>query len=287
MTEIKTERERLPRWMKTQLPKGENYSKVKRLIADHHLNTICTSGNCPNKGECWNAGTASFMILGEKCTRNCRFCYVINAVPEPVDWLEPLRLAKTIQTLQLKHCVVTSVTRDDLPDGGAEFWATTIRKIKELNPDTTIETLIPDFNANPEYLQKVIDAAPEVISHNMETVRRLTPKVRSTARYDRSLKVISIISEAGIVSKSGIMVGLGETEEEVVETMHDLRSAGCKVVTIGQYLQPDSNLLPVQEYITPEIFENYHREGMKMGFSYVESSPLVRSSYHAERHVNG
>lgn len=287
MTEIKTERERLPRWMKTQLPKGENYSKVKRLIADHHLNTICTSGNCPNKGECWNAGTASFMILGEKCTRNCRFCYVINAVPEPVDWLEPLRLAKTIQTLQLKHCVVTSVTRDDLPDGGAEFWATTIRKIKELNPETTIETLIPDLNANPEYLQKVIDAAPEVISHNLETVRRLTPKVRSTARYDRSLQVISIISNAGIVSKSGIMVGLGETEEEVLQTMRDLRAAGCKVVTIGQYLQPDSNLLPVQEYITPETFEKYRTEGMKMGFSYVESSPLVRSSYHADRHVNG
>lgn len=287
MTEIKIERERLPRWMKTQLPKGENYSKVKRLIADHHLNTICASGNCPNKGECWNAGTASFMILGEKCTRNCRFCYVINDVPEPVDWLEPLRLAKTIQTLQLKHCVVTSVTRDDLPDGGAEFWATTIRKIKELNPKTTIETLIPDLNANPEFLQKVIDAAPEVISHNMETVRRLTPKVRSTARYDRSLQVISIISNAGIVSKSGIMVGLGETEEEVLQTMHDLRAVGCKVVTIGQYLQPDSNLLPVQEYITPEVFEKYRIEGMKMGFSYVESSPLVRSSYHAERHVNG
>ena len=287
MTEIKIERERLPRWMKTQLPKGENYSKVKRLIADHHLNTICASGNCPNKGECWNAGTASFMILGEKCTRNCRFCYVINDVPEPVDWLEPLRLAKTIQTLQLKHCVVTSVTRDDLPDGGAELWATTIRKIKELNPKTTIETLIPDLNANPEFLQKVIDAAPEVISHNMETVRRLTPKVRSTARYDRSLQVISIISNAGIVSKSGIMVGLGETEEEVLQTMHDLRAVGCKVVTIGQYLQPDSNLLPVQEYITPEVFEKYRTEGMKMGFSYVESSPLVRSSYHAERHVNG
>jgi lipoyl synthase len=287
MTEIKTERERLPRWMKTQLPKGENYSKVKRLIADHHLNTICTSGNCPNKGECWNAGTASFMILGEKCTRNCRFCYVINAVPEPVDWLEPLRLAKTIQTLQLKHCVVTSVTRDDLPDGGAEFWAITIRKIKELNPETTIETLIPDLNANPEYLQKVIDAAPDVISHNMETVRRLTPKVRSTARYDRSLQVISIISNSGIVSKSGIMIGLGETEEEVIQTMRDLRAAGCKVVTIGQYLQPDSNLLPVHEYITPEVFEKYRTEGMKMGFSYVESSPLVRSSYHAERHVNG
>lgn len=287
MTELKTERERLPRWMKSPLPKGENYMKVKRLIADHHLNTICTSGNCPNKGECWNAGTASFMILGDKCTRNCRFCYVQNDVPDPVDWFEPLRLAKTIQTLALKHCVITSVTRDDLADGGAEFWATTIRKIKELNPETTIETLIPDFNANPELIQKVIDAAPDVISHNMETIRRLTPKVRSTARYDRSLKTISIISAAGIVSKSGIMVGLGETEEEMLQAMDDLRAAGCKVLTIGQYLQPDSNLLPVQEYIAPEIFEKYRNEGMKRGFSYVESSPLVRSSYHAERHING
>ena len=285
MTELKTERERLPRWMKSPLPKGENYMKVKRLIADHHLNTICTSGNCPNKGECWNAGTASFMILGDKCTRNCRFCYVQNDVPDPVDWFEPLRLAKTIQTLALKHCVITSVTRDDLADGGAEFWATTIRKIKELNPETTIETLIPDFNANPELIQKVIDAAPDVISHNMETVRRLTPKVRSTARYDRSLKTISIISAAGIVSKSGIMVGLGETEEEMLQAMDDLRAAGCKVLTIGQYLQPDSNLLPVQEYIAPEIFEMYRLEGIKRGFSYVESSPLVRSSYHAEKHV--
>ncbi|MDD2306899.1 MAG: lipoyl synthase [Prolixibacteraceae bacterium] len=287
MSELKTERERLPRWMKSPLPKGESYLKVKRLIADHHLNTICTSGNCPNKGECWNAGTVSFMILGDKCTRNCRFCYVQNDVPEPVDWFEPLRLAKTIKTLELKHCVITSVTRDDLADGGAEFWATTIRKIKELNPETTIETLIPDLNAQPEHLQKVIDAAPDVISHNMETVRRLTPKVRSTARYDRSLQVISMISAAGIVSKSGIMVGLGETESEVLQTMDDLRSVGCKVLTIGQYLQPDSNLLPVQEYITPETFEKYRTEGMKRGFSYVESSPLVRSSYHAERHVKG
>lgn len=286
MSELKTERERLPRWMKAQLPGGESYSKVKRLIADHRLHTICTSGNCPNKGECWNAGTASFMILGDKCTRNCRFCYVKNELPDEVDWFEPLRLAQTIQTLGLKHCVVTSVTRDDLPDGGAGFWATTIRKIKELNPGTTIETLIPDFNANPEYLQKVIDTAPEVISHNLETVRRLTPKVRSTARYDRSLKVLEMISNAGIVSKSGIMVGLGETEAEVLQTMDDLRSVGCKVFTIGQYLQPDSNLLPVQEYIVPELFEKYRVEGLKRGFSYVESSPLVRSSYHAERHVN-
>jgi len=287
MTEIKTERERLPRWMKSELPKGESYSKVKRLIADHHLNTICTSGNCPNKGECWNAGTASFMILGDKCTRNCRFCFVRNEVPDPVDWMEPLHLAKTIKTLELKHCVITSVTRDDLPDGGASFWASTILKIKELNPGTTIETLIPDFHANAELIQKVIDARPDVISHNMETVRRLTPKVRSTARYDRSLQTIRIISEAGIVSKSGIMVGLGETEAEILQTMDDLRAAGCKVLTIGQYLQPDANLLPVHEYIQPELFELYRIEGLKKGFSFVESSPLVRSSYHAERHVNG
>ena len=285
MTELYTKR--LPRWMKAQLPKGESYLKVKRLIADHHLHTICTSGNCPNKGECWSAGTASFMILGDKCTRNCRFCFVQNDVPEAVDWMEPLRLAKTIQTLQLKHCVITSVTRDDLADGGAEFWAATIRKIKELNPQTTIETLIPDFNARRELIEQVIHAGPDVISHNMETVRRLTPKVRSTARYDRSLRVISIIAEAGIVPKSGIMVGLGETAEEVFQTMDDLLGAGCKVLTIGQYLQPDTNLLPVVEYIRPEIFDLYHQEGMKRGFSFVESSPLVRSSYHAERHVNG
>lgn len=284
---MKIERERLPRWMKSPLPSGENYSKVKRLINDFHLNTICTSGNCPNNGECWNAGTASFMILGDKCTRNCRFCYVQNDVPDPVDWLEPLRLAKTIRTLNLKHCVITSVTRDDLADGGAEFWATTIRKIKELNPDTTIETLIPDLNADPELIRMVAEAGPNVISHNMETIRRLTPKVRSTARYDRSLQVISIISTAGIVAKSGIMVGLGETEDEVLQTMDDLRAAGCKVLTIGQYLQPDSNLLPVQEYIKPETFEMYRLEGMKRGFSFVESSPMVRSSYHAERHVQG
>ena len=280
-------RERLPAWMKSPLPKGENFSKVNNLIAENKLNTICSSGNCPNRGECWNAGTASFMILGDKCTRNCRFCFVQNDIPEPVDWMEPLRLAKTIQKLKLKHCVITSVTRDDLKDGGAGFWATTIRKIRELNPHITIETLIPDFNADLDLIQKIVDAGPDVISHNMETVRRLTPKIRSTARYDRSLKVISIISESGIIAKSGIMVGLGETEEEILQTMDDLRADGCKVLTIGQYLQPDANLLPVKEYIKPEIFEKYRTEGLKKGFSFVESSPMVRSSYHAEKHVNG
>jgi lipoyl synthase len=287
MSETRIIRERLPAWMKSPMPKGENFSKVNNLIAENKLNTICSSGNCPNRGECWNAGTASFMILGDKCTRNCRFCYVLNDIPEAVDWLEPLRLAKTIQTLKLKHCVITSVTRDDLKDGGAGFWALTIRKIKELNPRITIETLIPDFNADPELIQLIIDADPDVISHNMETVRRLTPKVRSTARYDRSLKVISIIAQSGIVSKSGVMVGLGETEDEILQTMDDLRGVGCKILTIGQYLQPDVNLLPVTEYIKPEVFEKYRAEGIKKGFSFVESSPLVRSSYHAEKHVNG
>ncbi|OFX33128.1 MAG: lipoyl synthase [Bacteroidetes bacterium GWF2_42_66] len=280
-----TGRQRLPRWMKSPLPSGENYSKVKRLIAEHRLHTICTSGNCPNKGECWNAGTASFMIMGEKCTRNCRFCYVKNLIPDPLDWEEPRRLAETIRTLGLKHVVITSVDRDDQPDGGARFWAETIRKVKEINPGTTMETLIPDFNGREELVQKIIEAGPEVISHNLETVRRLTSKVRSAARYDRSLKVLQFVANAGIVSKSGIMLGLGEKPDEVLETMDDLCSVNCKVLTIGQYLQPDSNLMKVEEYIRPETFEFYREEGMKRGFSHVESSSLVRSSYHAEKHV--
>jgi lipoic acid synthetase len=286
MTVISEKRGRLPEWMRSTLPGGENYSKVKRLITQNSLNTICVSGNCPNKGECWSAGTASFMILGDKCTRNCRFCYVKNLVPDPVDWNEPLRLAETIRTLGLKHCVITSVDRDDLPDGGAAFWSVTIRKVKELNPETTMETLIPDFLAKRELVQQVIDARPNVISHNLETVRRLTPKIRSTARYDRSLKVISYIAESGIVPKSGLMLGLGETPEEVMEAMDDLKGAGCKVLTLGQYLQPDPHLMKVEEYITPDQFKMYRKEAYHRGFRYVESSPLVRSSYHAERHVN-
>lgn len=286
MTIFSEKKGRLPEWMRSTLPSGESYSKVKRLIAENGLHTICVSGNCPNKGECWNAGTASFMILGDKCTRNCRFCNVKNLVPDPVDWDEPLRLAETIRMLGLRHCVITSVDRDDLPDGGADFWAATIRKVKELNPETTMETLIPDFMAKKELVQKVIDARPNVISHNIETVRRLTPKIRSTARYDRSLKVISYIADAGIVSKSGIMLGLGETPEEVLEAMDDLKEAGCKVLTLGQYLQPDPHLMKVEEYITPDQFKLYRKEAYHRGFRYVESSPLVRSSYHAERHVN-
>ncbi|MFA6401556.1 MAG: lipoyl synthase [Salinivirgaceae bacterium] len=277
--------QRLPHWMKAQMPKGKTYSQVFNLIHEHKLNTICTSGNCPNKGECWNAGTASFMILGDKCTRNCRFCSVLNQIPEKVDWDEPLRLAKTIQTLKLKHAVITSVTRDDLADGGAGFWATTILQIKEVNPTITIEALIPDFNGDFKLVQQVMNANPEVISHNLETVERLTPKVRSTARYSRSLKVLEYIAASGITAKSGIMVGLGETSIEVIKTLADLKAVGVKVVTIGQYLQPNSHLLPVVEYITPEQFKIYETGGLKMGFAFVESSPLVRSSYHAERHA--
>ena len=277
---------RLPDWMKTPLPSGKDYIALKNLAINQQLNTICVSGNCPNKAECWGSSTASFMILGEKCTRNCRFCDVKNMIPDPVDWKEPLRLAETIQALKIRHCVITSVTRDDLPDGGAAFWALTIKTIKEENPGVTIETLIPDFHAKAELIQQVVNAKPEVISHNMETVRRLTPKVRDIARYDRSLKVIEIIAASGIVPKSGIMVGLGETGEEVIETMDDLLKVGCKVLTIGQYLQPSAHHLKIEEYVKPEVFIKYREAALSKGFSMVESSPLVRSSYHAERHIH-
>lgn len=283
---MNTHTRRLPDWMKTPLPSGNDYITVKNLAAKQQLNTICVSGNCPNKAECWGAATASFMILGEKCTRNCRFCDVKNMIPDQVDMEEPYRLAETIQALKIKHCVITSVTRDDLDDGGSAFWGLTIRIIKEINPEITIETLIPDFYARPELIQKVIDARPEVISHNMETVRRLTPKVRDVARYDRSLKVIRIISDSGIVAKSGIMVGLGETESEVFETMDDLLKVGCKVMTIGQYLQPSPHHLKIEEFVKPAVFIKYREAALEKGFSMVESSPLVRSSYRAERHIH-
>jgi len=271
--------------MKVPLPQGENYSRVKHVIKEHQLNTICSSGNCPNKGECWNAGTASFMIMGEKCTRNCRFCDVDNLIPDPLDWEEPARLAETIKTLKLNHCVLTSVARDDLKDGGARFWATTIKMVKLHNPETTMEVLIPDFDGHADHLHWVIEARPEVISHNLETVRRLTPLVRNNAYYDRSLEVIRMIAASGIVAKSGIMLGLGEREEEVLESMKDLREAACKVLTIGQYLQPASHLKKVENFVHPEVFEALRIKGLEMGFSHVESHPLVRSSYHAEKHV--
>lgn len=285
MTEMKA-RERLPRWMKMQMPKGESYSRVKNLVAQHQLHTICTSGNCPNIGECWNRGTATFMILGDICTRNCKFCGVTTGKPLPPDPQEPGRIAQSVSMMQLKHAVITSVDRDDLPDLGAGFWAQTIREVKKQNPATSIEVLIPDFQGKAEFIQKVIEAAPEVISHNMETVERLTPQIRSAAKYRTSLEVIRLIASSGIVAKSGVMLGLGETEDEVMEVIDDLRSVGCKVMTIGQYLAPTLSHIKVVEYISPEQFERYQTIGLEKGFSFVESSPLVRSSYRADAHVN-
>jgi lipoic acid synthetase len=276
---------RLPKWLKMQRANGENYSRVKHLVERNHLHTICTSGNCPNIGECWNSGTATFMILGDICTRACKFCATRTGKPCPPDMDEPQRLAESIKTLGLRHCVITSVDRDDLPDGGSGFWAETIRKIKEINNGITIETLIPDFDGIPENIQKVIDAAPDVISHNIETVRRLTPVIRTKAKYDRSLDVIRYIAGKNIPAKSGFMVGLGETGDEVLEAIQDLRSAGCSILTIGQYLQPDFDHMEPVEYITPEKFDEYKQKAFDMGFRFVESNPLVRSSFHAERHV--
>ncbi len=275
---------RLPRWMKAEMPRVVNYPKIKKLLSEEKLHTVCVSANCPNKGECWNRGTATFMIQGDKCTRNCRFCQVDTKVPEPLDWEEPERLARAIRSLNLKHAVITSVARDDVPDGGATHWAETIRAIKKLNPGITMEVLIPDFRLNYSALDQVIGAGPEVISHNLETVRRLTPEVRSVAKYDSSLAVLKYLAGAGIRTKTGIMAGLGETFDEVLECMDDALKAGASVFTIGQYLQPGPRYLAVTEYVRPEIFEFYRREGLAKGFDFVESGPLVRSSYHAERH---
>lgn len=276
---------RKPDWLKIKLPKGQNYLKVKGILQEKGLHTICSSGKCPNMGECWNAGTATFMILGDICTRSCKFCATKTGKPLPVDEQEPEKIAQSVKQLGLKHVVITSVDRDDLPDGGASMWAATILKVKELNPGTTIETLVPDFGGNPDNLQTVIKAAPEIISHNLETVRRLTSQVRSAAQYERSLQVIRMIADSGIPAKSGIMVGLGESVTEVLETMDDLRKANCSIFTIGQYLQPTPNHLPVAEYIHPDQFEKYRIAGLAKGFKHVESKPLVRSSYHAEKHV--
>lgn len=276
---------RLPRWMKVPLPKGQNYSRVKNLVANQKLNTICVSGNCPNKGECWNAGTATFMILGEKCTRNCKFCQVHTLKPEPVDPDEPIRLAETIQELQLKHAVITSVARDELHDGGAGHWAECIRKVKELNPGITMEVLIPDFRRGNIALDTIINEKPEVISHNLETVKRLTLEVRSMARYEHSLELLAYVAKSGLIAKTGIMLGLGETEKEVINTMQDVYNVGVKVFTLGQYLRPSKEHYPVKEYIHPDVFKRLQEAGLKMGFAHVESGPQVRSSYHAERHV--
>ncbi len=276
---------RLPEWLKMQRASGVNYTRVKKLVESKHLHTICKSGNCPNIGECWNAGTATFMILGDICTRSCKFCGTATGKPLPPDSSEPSNLAESVRLMSLKHCVITSVDRDDLPDSGASFWADVIMKVKKVNPGTTIEALIPDFKGVEEDIQKVINAGPEVISHNLETVERLTPEIRSAASYSRSLEVIRHVSTRGIRAKSGIMLGLGEKEDEVYQTMDDLRQAGCSVFTIGQYLQPSFNHMKVVEYVDPERFEQYKKAALDKGFLFVESHPLVRSSYHAERHV--
>lgn len=280
------ERKRLPHWMKMQMPGGKDYMKVKDVVAKNRLHTICTSGNCPNIGECWAEGTATFMILGDICTRACKFCAVHTGRPLPPDPDEPYRLAESIRKMGVRHAVITSVDRDDLDDKGAGFWSETIRVLKKELPELTMETLIPDMDGREDLINQIIEAGPEVISHNLETVRRLTPQIRSRAKYDTSLEVIRQISESPLVSKSGIMLGLGELEEEVLETMDDLIEAGCKVMTIGQYLQPTMEHLPVKEYVAPEKFTEYERIALARGFRHVESSPLVRSSYHAEKHIN-
>jgi len=268
-----------------QRASGETYSKVKHIVIENHLHTICTSGNCPNIGECWNRGTATFMILGDICTRACKFCATKTGRPLPPDPHEPDRLAETVKAMKLKHCVITSVDRDDMPDGGASFWAKVIRRIKEVNTDLTMETLIPDFNANHEFIQMIIDAGPEVISHNVETVKRLTPVIRTKAKYETSLDVIRYISGKGKTAKSGFMLGLGEKEEEIIQTITDLYNSGCKILTMGQYLQPGTDYMDVVEYIPPEKFEEYKAMALGIGFTFVESSPLVRSSFHAENHI--
>lgn len=277
---------RKPEWLKTSLPQGKKYLDIKDIIEKKSLHTICVDGNCPNLAECWGRGTATFMIMGNICTRKCKFCATIYGRPHSLDWDEPDRLADTVSKMKLRHCVITSVDRDDLKDGGAGFWAFTIKKLKEKNPNTTIETLIPDFNGKEELINIVIDAKPNIISHNMETVRRLTPQIRSKAKYEVSLRTIEIIAKSGTVRpKSGIMVGLGETEAEVIETMDDLRAVNCQILTIGQYLQPTRQHEPVHEFVTPEQFLRYKKIGLEKGFRFVESGPLVRSSYYAEKHV--
>jgi lipoate synthase len=280
-----TNRVKKPDWLKVSLASTGNFAEVKKIVQQHHLHTICTSGKCPNICDCWARGTATFMILGEICTRSCKFCNTLTGKPLPVDINEPANVAESIQLMKLKHAVITSVDRDDLDDLGASHWAATISEIKKANPGTTLETLIPDFQGKDELIDLVINARPEIISHNIETVKRLTPLVRSAARYDISLHVLARIAQSGITAKSGLMVGLGETEAEVLDTMDDLLKVGCTVLTIGQYLQPSRKNIPVTEYVVPEQFARYKTIGLEKGFRQVESAPLVRSSYHAENHL--
>ena len=276
-----------PKWLRVKLPTGKKYTQLRGLVDKYNLHTICTSGSCPNMGECWGEGTATFMILGNICTRSCGFCGVQTGRPETVDWAEPEKVARSIKIMGIKHAVVTSVDRDDLKDMGSIIWAETVKAIRRMNPDTTLETLIPDFQGVHTHLDRIVEVAPEVVSHNMETVRRLTREVRIQAKYDRSLGVLKNLKDQGVNrTKSGIMLGLGELEEEVIETMNDLRDAQVDVLTIGQYLQPSKKHLPVKEFILPEQFEKYEQIGLDMGFRHVESGALVRSSYKAHKHIH-
>lgn len=279
-------REPKPKWLRVKLPTGKKYTELRTLVDKYKLNTICASGSCPNMGECWGEGTATFMILGNICTRSCGFCGVKTGRPETVDWDEPEKVARSIKLMSIKHAVITSVDRDDLKDMGSIIWAETVKAIRRMNPNTTLETLIPDFQGNTRNIDRIIEVAPEVVSHNMETVKRLTREVRIQAKYEKSLEVLRYLKEQGIKrTKSGIMLGLGETEEEVIQVLHDLADAKVDIVTIGQYLQPSKKHLPVKEFIHPEQFEKYEKIGKELGFRHVESGALVRSSYHAEKHI--
>ena len=276
-----------PKWLRVKLPTGKKYTELRSLVDKYDLHTICTSGSCPNMGECWSEGTATFMILGNVCTRSCGFCGVKTGRPDTLDWEEPEKVARSIKLMKIKHAVITSVDRDDLKDMGSIMWAETVKAIRRMNPDTTLETLIPDFQGNKRNIDRIVEVAPEVVSHNMETVKRLTREVRIQAQYERSLGVLKYLKEQGIRrTKSGIMLGLGETEEEVIQTLRDLRDADVDVVTIGQYLQPSKKHLAVKQFITPDQFKKYETIGLEMGFRHVESSALVRSSYKAQKHLN-
>ena len=274
-----------PDWLRVKLPTGENYIKVRGIVSKHKLNTICESGNCPNMGECWGVGTATFMILGNICTRSCGFCAVATGKPNPADWDEPKRIAESVKLMNVKHCVITSVDRDDLKDGGSIIWAETIKEIRAISPETKFECLIPDFAGKWDNLQRIIDVKPDIVSHNIETVRRLTAQVRIQAKYDRSIEVLKRLDEAGVKTKSGIMMGLGETEQEILETIDDLAFVKCDVITMGQYLQPTPKHLPVDRFVHPDDFKKYKDYALNKGFKFVESGPLVRSSYHAEKHI--
>lgn len=282
---IKKKFAKKPDWLKVKLPTGKDYTNLRKIVSENKLHTICESGNCPNMGECWGAGTATFMILGNICTRSCGFCAVATGRPLPADLDEPNKVANSVKLMKVKHCVITSVDRDDLKDGGSIIWSETVNAVRAISPTTTLETLVPDFKGDWDNLQRIIDVAPEVVSHNLETVKRLTKQVRIQAKYERSLEVIKRLKIGGMRTKSGIMLGLGETEEEVIEAMQDLIDAGCDILTLGQYLQPTPKHLPVSDFVKPEQFAKLKEIGLSMGLKYIESGPLVRSSYHAEKHL--